>query len=710
MKKLQMKTKRELKKVETKKDKKKRKIMIGIRAKLFSAFALPVLFVILLGVISYGQTASSLQTLYKDSTMQILGKTTDYLEIMMLQVETVAYDLSQDADLISYFSGTAEPGVDFDYVDTKMHSFLGTDEYVESGYFIAINGGKHISTNPDVKFDSDAYAKFQASNDYTEVMARNRKVWLGESEFLKQYKPATEDPYGDRQMTVIRRVDNVLTGQDIGFLILEVRKTVMDEMLESINLGDNSTVVLIAQDNTEIAKAEEYPANTEEKIITSGKAYQKMQQSIDKSGSFNLVYRGQDYWMCYYYVGDIGNSIVGLIPKATMLQQANEIRINTIMIVIVLIVVMAALAMLIALSIGKNIKNIVKAVQQASKGDLTVEVKTKSRDEFAILCSSFNDMMTAMRELIAKVTTGAGQVDYAIGKVGNMNTHVCEAAEGLSAAITQIRSGAEYQEESARDCLNNMDALADKINYVVKNTEEIQRISNGAKELVNSGIDIMEKLDSTSEMTNSNLREIVKELEELGKAVADINQIIQVITEVADQTNLLSLNASIEAARAGEAGRGFAVVASEVKNLADQSLKAADQIQNIISDVEKFSSAVLQHASQTEQVLDSQKIAVGNAVNAFKDMDEHLEKLTGNIDEIAVQTRSISNAKESTLSAVQSISSTIEENTAATINMGEDVERQKQQVEELATCAENLRTVSEQLKTAISIFTISKEN
>ena len=704
MKRLHIKKRKE---ADAKKDKQKRKVVIGIRAKLLSVFALPVFFVILLGIISYNQTANSLQTLYKESTMQILGKTSDYLEIVMLNIETTAYNLSQDTDLVTYFSGNAEPGIDFNYVNSKIKSALGTNEYIESGYFVAINGNEHISTNPEIAFDSDAYNKFTASNDYIEVTSRNRKVWLGESQFLKEYKPAAEDPYGNRKMTLIRRVDNVLTGQDIGFLIFEMRDSVMNELLDEINLGNDSTVVLIAQDNVEIAKAENYLADPEEKIITSGNAYKKMQQSVDKSGSFNMIYRGENYWMCYYYVGDLGNSIVGLIPKATMLEQANDIKINTIMVVIVLVGVTSVLATLIALSIGKNIQNILQGVHQASKGDLTVEVRTKSRDEFALLYSSFNDMMAAIRELIVRVVEGAGQVDHAIGKVGEMNTHVCEASEELSSSIMRIQSGAEYQEEGARNCLNNMDDLAEKITCVVENTEEIQRISNGARELVNSGINIMEELDSTSEKTNENLGEIVKELESLGAAVSDINQIIQVITEVADQTNLLSLNASIEAARAGEAGRGFAVVASEVKKLADESLKAVDQIQNIIGDIQQFSTMVLQHACQTEKILDSQKKAVANAVNAFKDMDNHLEGLTDNIDVIAVQTQSISNAKDSTLKSVQSISNSIEENTLAAVNMGGNVERQKEQVVELAQCAEKLSAVSEQLKAAISIFTVT---
>lgn len=697
-----------IKKADIIKKAKKSKKGIGIRAKLLSAFALPVLFVILLGVVTYSQTAESLEGHYKESTMQILGKTSDYLKVLLLEVETTAYDLSQDGDLISYFSGTPEDGVDFDYVDRKMKSFLGTNEYVENGYFIAIDGGKHISTNQEVTFDANAYEVFAASQDYVEVMARNRKVWLGESEFLKSYKAAPENPYDNRVLTVVRRVDNVLTGQDIGFIILEVRSSVMDEMLETINLGDNSIVVLAAQDNTELAKAADYPASIEEKIITGGNAYQKMQQGVDKSGSFNLKYKGKDYWMCYYYIGDIGNSIIGLIPKATMLEQANDIKTNTIVMVIILTVIMAAIATLIALNIGKNIQNILKGVDQASKGDLTVQIKTKNKDEFAALCGGINDMVSSVKELITQVSEGACQVDEAVNKVGDMNTQVCDVTEGISSAIIQIRSGAECQGEGARDCLNNMDDLAEKITCVAENTEEIQKISNGVKELVSSGIGIMEELNVTSEITDKNLYEIVKELEGLGTSVSDINQIIQVISEIAEQTNLLSLNASIEAARAGESGRGFAVVASEVKKLADQSMEAAGEIHKIISKIEGYNAVVLRHAEQTGKALESQKAAVDNAVGAFKDMDDHLEKLTENIDEIVVQTQAIAGAKDSTLSAVQSISSTIEENTAATINIGEDVEKQKNQVEELALCADNLMTVSDRLKVAVSMFTIDQ--
>lgn len=682
----------------------KKKIIVGIRAKLLSAFALPVVFVIVLGIISYWQTADSLQRLYKSSTMQILERTADYMELVMLKVETTAYEISQDKDLVSYFGQDADAGLAFDDVHGKLKRMLGTDEYIENGYFVAINGTEHISTNPEIVLGADAYERFEVSKDYEEVMARNRKVWIGESEFLGAYRPEAE-PFENRRLTLVRRVDNVLTGENVGFLILEVRKNVTEELLNDIDLGKNSTVVLTAQDNTEIANAECYLA-AGETIITASEAYRKMQQSVDKSGYFDWNNRGIPCWMCYYYIGDIGNSIIGLIPNATMMEQANEIQTNTIIVVVVLSVIMAALAMLLTLSISKNIKKIMQGVGEAAKGDLTVEVRADSRDEFTVLCGGINDMITAMRELITEVSRGAGAVDQAVSKVAAVNADVSDVTQGLSSAISEIQNGAEFQEEGARNCLGNMDDLADKIIHVVDNTEEIQKIANDVGQLVNSGIGMMNELNCVSETTGENLQAIIKDLENLGKEIADINQIILVITEVSDQTNLLSLNASIEAARAGEAGKGFAVVASEVRNLADQSLKAADQIQNIINKVQGSSDAVLAHAEKTKGILEGQKQAFGSAVAAFRDMEDHMERLTGNIDGIVTQTCAISNAKDDTLNAVQSISSAIGQNTSAAMQVGDSIRRQSEQVGELALCAQNLRVVSEQLKNAISIFKI----
>lgn len=690
-----------------KKERKKISLRIGIRTKLLVAFLIPVTALILLGVLSYRQTASALQNLYKSSSIQILGKSADYLEVLMLDVETTAYDLSVDNDLVNYFSGNPDEGVDYSLIDAKITSMLGTDAYVENGYFVAIEGDEHISTNPAVTFDKDAYSVFQTTEDYVQVTSRNRKVWLGESEFLEKYKGEAETPYGNRRMTLIRRVENILTGQDVGFVILEVRNSVMEQLLDEVNLGEGSMVILAGQDSNEIAKAENYPEDKTKRIITNSKAYVKMQQGLEKNGSFSTSKNGKKYWLCYEYIGDLGNCLIGMIPEATMMEQANEIKVGTIGLVILVTIIVCVIGTWMAAGMSSTIKKIIKEVGKAAKGDLTVRVFTKRHDEFAVLSNSINDMIADMKVLIGKVSDGMEQVDGAVEKVSGARENVHETAEALSAAIIQIQSGAKQQEDGAQNCLTGMDDLSDKIVRVVENTKEIDSISEETRVVVGNGIKMMEELNTSSEDTTKNLKEIMGDIRDLEEKISNITHIVGVITEIADQTNLLSLNASIEAARAGEAGKGFAVVATEVKTLADQSGRAAEKIREIVDEVQQQSQKTLEHGENTDEILKSQELAVRRAVEAFHNIDDCVERLNQELSDITVQTQAIEGAKNNTLEAVEGISAVIEENSASTLEMGEGINGQKEQVEKMSGYTNDLKEVSQSLREEIHKFRIS---
>lgn len=681
-------------------------IKIGIRTKLLIAFLVPVSATIYLGITSYQQTATALKSLYQTSTRQILGKSADYLEVLMLDVETTAYDISVDNDYVNYFSGTPDEGVDYTSLDTKLCSMLGTDAYVENGYFIAINGTEHLSTNPDVKFDADAYSVFEQTEDYVQVTSRNRKVWLGESEFLNKYKPQPETPYGNKRMTLIRRVENIMTGNDVGFIILEVRSTVIEALLDEVDLGANSKVILTGQDSNEISKPENYPENPDEAIIADSKAFVKIQQALEKNGSFYVSKNGTKYWLCYEYLGDLGNCLIGMIPEKTMSDQANDIRTSTILTVVIVSIIVIIIGTSMASGMSNAIKNIIKEVDKAAKGDLTVKVHSSRKDEFGVLSGSFNAMLDGMKELIGMVAQGMAQVDGAVDKVSNAKESVLETAEMLSDAIIQIQSGARQQEDGAQNCLTGMDDLSDKIVKVVENTEEIDKISQETKQVIDRGIHVMNELNHSSEDTTHNLTTIMEDIRTLGQRIANITNIVGVITEIADQTNLLSLNASIEAARAGEAGRGFAVVAAEVKNLAEQSAKAAESIREIVDEVQVQSHKTIQHGEETDEILKSQEIAVERAVKAFNNIDEYVNRLNKELADITLQTKAIEIAKNQTLEAVEGISAVIEENSASTQAMGESIHGQKEQVEKMSGYTNELKDVSESLRQEIHKFTI----
>ena len=682
------------------------RVRLGIRFKLIATFLFPVIFIILLGVISYNQTANSLEGLYQTSSMQILGKSADYLEVVLLNVETVAYDISADTEIVNFFSGTPDEGVDYDYIDKKIYTWLATDTYIESGYFISSKLNKHISTNAEVSFDADAYSKFEQTKDYVEVTSRNRKVWIGESEFLQMYKPEVENPYDNRKLTLIRRVENILTGEDVGYVILEVRTSVMEELLSEIDLGNGSEVLLVAQDNTEIMKTDRYPESVEETAITGTKSYTKIQQSIEHSGSWNMNISGDKYWMCYYYLGDLGNVIIGFIPQETLMAQANGIRNTTVLIVIMAAAIVTVIGFFMAQGMSSTIKHIVDGVAVAAKGNLTVTVKTKRKDEFGKLAASINDMITAMKGLIGKVSDGVAQVEEAADKVSEAKEIVSEAAGGLVDIGAQIRAGSGSQEDGAEECARNMDVLSAKIEEVSDNTEQIEEITKTTHALVGEGINTMDVLNRSSAQTTENLTHISDEIQVLADKVNNIHNIIAVITEIADQTNLLSLNASIEAARAGEQGRGFAVVASEVKKLADESLSATEQIGQIINEVQAQSQKTMHYAEEAGVILAKQEEAVASAVSTFENISEYVGKLNEGINIIASQTDAMDDSKNSTIEAIHSITAVIEENSASVSEMEESISYQKGQIETLSGYAENLQHVSQQLTDAINTFTI----
>ena len=224
--------------------------------------------------------------------------------------------------------------------------------------------------------------------------------------------------------------------------------------------------------------------------------------------------------------------------------------------------------------------------------------------------------------------------------------------------------------------------------------------------LVLEGIHTMDALSASSEQTTENLAHISQEIQALVHMVDNINNIIAVITEIADQTNLLSLNASIEAARAGEQGKGFAVVAAEVKKLADESLAATEQIEKIINEVQAQSDKTIRYVEEAGGIMTKQEEAVSTAVATFRNINEYVRKLSEGINRIASQTDAMNASKNATMEAICSITAVIQENSASVCEMEGSISYQKEQIETLSGYAENLQHVSQELKDAINMFII----
>jgi methyl-accepting chemotaxis protein len=206
--------------------------------------------------------------------------------------------------------------------------------------------------------------------------------------------------------------------------------------------------------------------------------------------------------------------------------------------------------------------------------------------------------------------------------------------------------------------------------------------------------------------TSNMAKVLTDEISFMKKDVSSIGEIILAINYIADQTNLLSLNASIEAARAGQAGKGFAVVADEIKKLAGQSVNAVKKVEENITKINSRANNMVEIANKTAIVVGSQEKALSDTVSIFKNIDDHVDNLVKHLKKISEGVNTVEEVKANTLGSIESISSIIEEAAAVTGEVNSTAQKQLLLAEKLNEATKQLEKDSDILEEAIEIFTI----
>jgi methyl-accepting chemotaxis protein len=212
-----------------------------------------------------------------------------------------------------------------------------------------------------------------------------------------------------------------------------------------------------------------------------------------------------------------------------------------------------------------------------------------------------------------------------------------------------------------------------------------------------------EKSKATANITHN----VISKIQEFEIQSKNIAGFVSTINEIASQTNLLSLNASIEAARAGDAGRGFAVVADEIRKLADQSVQAANQIQNIVKEIASKTKDTIDTAKEAESIVESQTVSLNKTIQVFDFINDHVNDLASNLNNISNGIKSIETAKADTMDAIQDISAVSEETAAASEEVSATAINQIDSVERMRNAAIELANNAKNLEEAIKIFKIN---
>lgn len=675
----------------------------SIRGKLILGFLVPVVLIIVLGVISYEISSQGFRSNYEDSATSTIRTVSEYFDLGFHTISSKSLQLDSTESITNYYSGQ--------YKGDKVNEVLAQTEcYNEvysaavldqmvSGVYIIGNYGDNVNSYRKEDLMPDSYADFLKSSEYQALEdSRNPEIWLGYHKFIDEKMGDIQSDYG---ITVIRNLMDS-GNKKAGFIIYDISIDFIQEMLDETEVGEGSIVGFVTDDGREILSA----ASDKDFSFLDTEFYKEALKSDAMTGDQMVSYNGKDYLFTYAKMEGYGSMTCSMIPQEVILAQSYELRNVTAAIVVFACIIAILIGTIIASGISGAIGQVNKKLDVVSSGDLTVEIKNRRKDEFRNLINGITGMLKSMKKLIMEVAGTGSAVATAAEEVTDNSAVVLTATQGITKAIKEVEIGIVQQSEDSERCLMKMSELSDKINEVSDNTENIKETANDTKRIVKAGHSTMQELDDKVKDTTNRMKDILSSIQQLAQQSQTIGKIINTINDVAEQTNLLSLNASIEAARAGEAGKGFAVVADEIRNLANQTTDAAAEINTIISNIQNQTNVTVDTVEQAQQTVSMQEEALESTVRAFYEINSHVEDLNRNLESIIAGISSIEGVKEDTLYAIQNISAASEEVAATMTDLADSSNQQLGAVEILNETAKKLGENANQMKEVISVFKV----
>ena len=372
------------------------------------------------------------------------------------------------------------------------------------------------------------------------------------------------------------------------------------------------------------------------------------------------------------------------------------------------VAVLIALAFTIILtrSITKPVEELMTAMEAGALGDLTVKADIESKDELGRLAHSFNQMIYNVQKLLADVAGISEQVAASAQELSASAEETTGATEHVAAAVEQLASGAQQQAEQAAEVSATMEQLGSGIEDTTQNMQEINNLTADTNTSSMEGRKLIKQAASQMQNIKEQTDGAEHVIAGLGEKSKEIARIVDMITGIADQTNLLALNAAIEAARAGEQGRGFAVVADEVRKLAEESSKAAEEIAELIHAIGTETQKAVETMENNTQAVDS-GIEITREVNdSFTHIVEDINQITAKIEEISATMEEMSAGAQQTVASVEEFSKVTQDASASTQEAASFTEEQNASMEEIASSAVKLAELAQDLQNGIAKFKV----
>ena len=389
--------------------------------------------------------------------------------------------------------------------------------------------------------------------------------------------------------------------------------------------------------------------------------------------------------------------LISYFPTSIVLSDLTQLRNIMIVISVICIALLCVLIERVTHVVIKPVKEMTRVITAMTSGDFTVSIKTKGNDEIAVMSQSVEKFIASMKQMISEM--------------GNVSGKLKNQADSSMCVSGEMSSAAGIQSQSMSELNATVDQLSVSVNEIAENATQLAGVAADTKSDSDMGESKMQETVAVSEKGRkdmerggealSNIEVSIHNLEEavnkVGTASGEIVQIIKLIGDIADETNLLSLNASIEAARAGEAGRGFAVVAAEIGTLAKNSADSVAHITELITEINNLVEDAVRQAGNSAQDISGSAELIHTAVDTFDTIFKNIQEtsaLIGNVvdkinqvDQVATNVAAIS---EEQAASSDEILATSESMLQQAKNISKNSDQVEQEADNLAVSADQL--------------------
>ena len=442
-----------------------------------------------------------------------------------------------------------------------------------------------------------------------------------------------------------------------------------------------------------------------EKVLKGGEEYFSHAVSID--GTLNYGY------FMPVYQNDSDNQIIGMVFVGTD-KHAKDAVINKIIgsiatAVGVIMLICIAVSVKLATGMSKNIKSSVELVGKIAEGDLNVWVDDKllkKKDEIGELSRVTITFRDAMQSTIKDITRNAKALLDAAQLLGTAADNTNGTMDNVRTAVSQVVDNSQMQAENSRDTSGHMQVMGENITETSKEAELLSVNASSMQLSSEKASKTLGDLRSINEDVKRIITEVQEQTNRTNDSVQKIHTATTFINSIAEDTSLLSLNASIEAARAGESGRGFAVVAEQIKNLSEQSNTSSKEIEATADMLSIDSAKAVQAMQQMQQIIASQSESMQETQKVVAEVIDEIASSMRSIAQIKESTGRLENARNEVLQAVEHLSDIAQDNLANTQNTYEQTEVVADTFKQVYNSADELKTIADELVKSIEYFKV----